>query len=199
MKITVLTGADKTYWSLMQLVAPNRTEYCMRHGYQLSLMNYRELKEHFNESSIAFIERDTRILKALRECNWLFYMDVDSIITNMTIPLEKIIEEYEEYNFIISNLSNGINNGIMLIHNCSATINFLTTIIEDLHTYNNDQGAMADILKRTSNMQIAKIDQTIFNSINDTWEKGHFVLHVPSLKYEDRLCILKEKLQEVVR
>jgi len=213
MKITVLTGADDNYWKLMQLVAPNRLEYCMKHGYQLSLIRYRDLERHFNTTSIAFIERDTRTLKALRECNWLFYMDVDSIITNMKIRLEDIINEYFDCQFIIGNISNGINNGIMLIRNCPQTINFLTTVIEDLHTYNNNQGAMADILKRIAGVKVARIKQTIFNSMpydeynksdwrnqkDGQWEKGHFVMHVPALRLKTRIKIIKEHLEEVTR
>ena len=74
------------------------------------------------------------------ECEWIFNTDCDVMITNFTIKLESIVNEYakdENVHVIIPVDCNGINCGNMFIKNSPIGKAFLDTIIAGMPLYRN--------------------------------------------------------------
>jgi hypothetical protein len=71
------------------------------------------------------------------ESEWIFNIDTDAMITNMTIKLEDIIEEHAgpETHVIVPVDINGINCGVMLVRNSPIGKAFLDTVIAGMPLY----------------------------------------------------------------
>jgi hypothetical protein len=201
-----MVGASEGFWELMSLSAPIRTEYCMRHGYELLFKKYKK-----NLPLPQECERQYSILEALKGCDWLFETGADTLITNLTVKLEDIIAKYASDGHMIIGMDvNGINNDVVLYKNCPQVIELMNYIIKNFQ--HNDQYMMSKAFEcHHAGIKEIRIPQKVFNAYlydrfyhygkrpEGQWEKGDFIIHIPALLFIERVAVIKEKLQEVIR
>lgn len=122
-KLLVLSGYTPNIESFAGMVVRNHQEYCASRGYQ-----YRCLTSGFFEGRAPSWSKLLFILKALAEQDeqgrklwqWVFWMDVDAIFTNFTIPIESLSADLgPEQEMLLGEDSWGVNTGLWLVSNSS--------------------------------------------------------------------------------
>lgn len=202
MKVTLLTASSKEYWLLMALSAPNKLEYCIRHGVQFAMNIHTHIDAFKNWG-----ERELFMLDALDayDCDWLWFMGADTIITNQTLDIRTLCDD--EFDFIIGVDVNGINNDSFLLKNCKASRDFLKRVL-CRRDAPHDQDAM--FAEKDVSLKTKLVGQRTFNSYKydeygygpfpeGTWQEGDFVLHVPGLHLVRRVQLMQEYLGKVKR
>lgn len=108
----------------------NKVDYSRIHGYDIFYNNaflHPKLDQHWAKPAAI-----RAAMLAHPEAEWIWWVDVDAVITNMefTIPLEK----YKNHNIVLDGLPDeifgkrswlGINSGVVLFRNCQWTMEFL--------------------------------------------------------------------------
>jgi hypothetical protein len=210
LKITLLTAAGEEYWQLLSITSYNKLEYCLR--WDLSLFVKRHVNVHPQSG-----ERQRLELNALEECDWLWFMGADTLIMNQTLDVRNLIDD--NYDFIISQDYNGINNDVVFIKNTEASKKFLNKIIEALKVLPNDQEVTKDIFKDKNkygldDFKFKIIPQQHCNSylydshvayisypknLPGTFQRGDFVLHFPGMGLGARVYEAQKYFNEVLR
>lgn len=88
MKILVLTGyCGERFYRAGALSANNKNEYAAKHGYDFFCLRstYCDYKDPVSWLKIEWIQKN------LKNYDWIFWSDADSVITNQEIKLEDII------------------------------------------------------------------------------------------------------------
>ena len=151
----VVSVNDQKYKPLADwTVLKNKKVYCERHGYVL---------KHYEDCAESLVGKPMRAgnppipethypmgwskvyamkdaFEKYPECEWIFNTDCDVMITNFTVKLESIVNEYakdENVHVIIPVDCNGINCGNMFIKNSPIGKAFLDTIIAGMPLYRN--------------------------------------------------------------
>lgn len=203
MKVTLLTGASKEYQPIIDLSAPNKLEYCLRHNIQFT--------NRIHTSNLRMqelgIERQQYMLDALKECDWLWFMGADTLIMNHNKDIRDFIDN--EYHFIIGEDVNGINNDSFLLKNCRASINFLERSMNYSTSLTNDQECMKLAMRLSFGFKYSIVSQRQFNSYlyseynypddkGGSYQAGDLVLHLPGMSNEKRIPLMHEYLTEVI-
>ncbi len=181
----------------MELSAPNKLEYCLRHEIQLMLAVHGRIGTDGNWG-----ERPFFMLDALNtyECDWLWFMGADTLITNMQIDIRSLCNPMKD--FIIGVDVNGINNDSVLVQNTREAKEFLKRVI-CRRGVPTDQHAMH--IEKESGIRLDQVNQRLFNSYkydeyeygdqpDGTWVEGDFVIHFPGMKGERRVELMREFL-----
>ncbi len=202
MKVTLLTAASPEYWQLLEIGAPNKLEYCLRHKVQFHVAQH-EPHDGFNYWG----ERESFMLDALDtyDSEWVWFMGADTLITDMTKDIRKLCDP--EMEFIIGLDINGINNDSTLLRNCLRVKSFLKHVMyrRDKQT---DQCAMNIEMRKGLRTKI--VGQREFNSFKydeyhygeypeGNWQPGDFVIHFPGMSNQRRIPLMKEYLKKVKR
>lgn len=188
---------------MMELSAPNKMEYSLRHGIQLSVAVHGRIGSDGNWG-----ERPMYMLDGLEayDCHWLWFMGADTLITNMQTDIRTLCNPQKD--FIIGVDVNGINNDSVLIQNTKAAKDFLKRVIcrRDLPT---DQHAM-HFEMNAGGCRASLVNQRVFNSFKydeynygeypkGNWQDGDFVIHFPGMSNERRTKLMAEYLGKVRR
>jgi len=115
----------------------------------------------------------------LPSCDWLFWTDADSIITNFDTRLETFIDE--NYNFIITKDINGMNGGHWFIKNTPWSYEFLDDVWAQESRIDHvwwEQQAIMDVYDKYKE-KIKIVPNKLFNAYPDSWEEGDFLIHFP--------------------
>lgn len=198
MKITLLTEATKEYWPLLKIGAPNKLEYCLRHNIQFSM---RRLEEPFSANV-----RDLPMKQTLDECDWVWFMGSDTLIMNHKIDVRQYLDN--QYDFIIAQDINGINNDVFFLKNSAESYMFMNLVMLYNNTEANDQDSMVKAMKEIKNFKTKIVPQRAFNSylyseysypddMGGNYTKGDFVLHLPGIPNERRIILMNEYLKLV--
>lgn len=100
MKIAVLTGNLPNYDTLaLYTIRLNKAPYCVRHGYDLELVSetrpkFRDPNSHAGGFSWSRLEHLAEMLES-GKWDWVWTVGCDTLITNLTLTLESIIQEAE--------------------------------------------------------------------------------------------------------
>lgn len=195
----------------MELCAPNKLEYCLRHGVQLTI------KKHSDSVVSSWGERTEFMIEELERMpqgDWLWFMGADTLITNMTTRLDSILTD-DAPDFIIAKDMHAINNDVFFLRRSDASLAFLQEVHSLKREFGDDQQAMINLLQRDK-IGVRYETQVPFNSYlfdqyryyknmhlsTDSpghWVPGRFVLHLPGLPVEKRIELMTAKLKEVVR
>ncbi|GFR48743.1 hypothetical protein Agub_g10701 [Astrephomene gubernaculifera] len=71
---------------LLDVTGPNKAEYALRHGY-----TYVDASELLDASRPASWSKIPAVLSVLDSYDWVFWLDADTLITNMSLPLETLL------------------------------------------------------------------------------------------------------------
>lgn len=214
MRVVVLSVYWSNYQPLADLVLPNISSYCNRHGYELVTI----CKGGQFQSNSGF-EKIKVIRELFEEGNidLIWCPDLDIIVTNPEIKLESFLEERKD--FYICEDINGLNSGSTIWRNTQWSKDFLDYILSEQNKYPNEQEIIqtqfyfikyqAKILGHPSINSIA-YDYYLptYGSIKGTqkeipterqgnWNKNHLCLHLPGFPLTRRVEIFKKILNEI--
>lgn len=206
MRTTLLISASEQYWRLLELMSPNALEYCLRHRLQLSIKRHQD-----TSSGVAVsIERIKYMIEALTGCDVLWFAGVDTLIMNHTIDCRQFVDP--NYDFIIGQDVNGINNDSFFIRNTPDSLEFLYKCLNYLTTKGspNCQEAMILALNDLPNYKCKIVHQKLFNSYlyseyeykddkGGSFTEGDFLLHLPAIYNERRIILMKKYVQKVIK
>lgn len=168
----------------------NKRLYCQKHDYDFICE-----EKSLDKSRPHAWSKILLILKVMEnpQYKWIFWTDADSLIMNLALPLEDLIDE--NYNLIISQEKCIVNTGQFLIKNCEWSQDFLINIyshIECINHYWWDQGALNFELLNDDNLLVTKIlPQRVLNSYpverdgdpyTNGYHKGDFIIHFAGIR-----------------
>eukprot|EP01039_Chlorochromonas_danica_P002315 gene2315-2536_t len=119
--------SSENTWSeeVMAPILQNRRDYCAIHNY--TMINAKDLVDLSRPVSWSkLLAMDHHFTSD--SFDYLFYIDMDIVIMNFSIPLEKFIEDDGyEHDFILTHDWNGVNFGVWMAKNTPWTLWFLRT------------------------------------------------------------------------
>lgn len=198
MKVCVCTMYSPAYQALADISVPNMEEYAKRHGYGTHII-------HVEDEKWAFKKHEA--FKELFDNGYdlIWYKDVDSIITNLTIPITTFIDDSNS--FFITMDATELNGGSVIIKNDSNGRRFNNLILGLRSKYQNEQNCY-NILEGTDNYEdgIMVLPQQTINSYDHQlypecdhlvghpelgdWCPGSLLLHTPALSIKKRVEVL---------
>ena len=200
MRILVCTEWCPRYQEVADVSLPNMYEYCARHDY-----GYHEIKlsneEGFHYKKHEFFQE---IFKE-RIYDLIFYKDIDSIITDLTRPIESFIDDEHDL-FICKDDIFGINGGSLIIKNTPEGRVLNEEILSQADYFNNEQEVMNVLIGYKQWNQFVKIlphpsinsypyneypELKMVSEQEGNWCEGNFLCHVPALPYERRAEVLR--------
>lgn len=164
----------------------NKQKYCKQHDYEFIIS-----EESLDPARHPAWSKILLLLQSMKSSSseWFFWTDADSLVMNMAIPLEDLIDE--KYNLIIAKDFNGINSGQFLIRNCEWSINFLQNVYAHTECINHPWWEQQAIILELAQKQDVKdatkiIPQRLMNSypiefaekaMNINYQPGDFIIH----------------------
>lgn len=185
------------YNELAKIVNPNKENYCNTNSYDY-------LTKTDNFSNLGF-DKIRFIRQEIENYKWIWWQDLDSIITNPSIRIEDIIDENSD--LVISYDRCGINAGSFLIKNSENGIKILDAILDMEYIYKDhvwqEQQAIIENIASWSGIKI--VDQKKINSYLNwhygdsesapgTWSPDDVLLHLPGMSLNQRLNYIKNIL-----
>lgn len=147
MRKVLLTHATTDYQPLIDLCEPARQEWCSRFGWTR--------KHHILHYTPPLVpgncwQRPQVWLQELQQCDWLFFMGADTLITNRTIDPQQFMTD--DVDFVIAQDGAGIQSDVWFMRNCPVCIDMLKWCYEQgprccLH----EQDALNAYLTNTQN------------------------------------------------
>lgn len=183
-KIAIISLYDHNYKHIGQYSDTNKTQYANKNGYDLFL--YHESLDNTRPGAWSKI---LAIQNHLKDYEWIYWSDADSLIMNMQIKLEDIIDD--KFNLIISRESGtgNLNTGSFLLKNCDWSEKLLKILYDQTDFINHcwwEQAALAHLFDiEPSLLEHVKIlHQRVLNSNikypeppDGLFEAGDFVIH----------------------
>jgi mannan polymerase II complex MNN10 subunit len=214
LKIIVYTLFDEKYYGLANITAPNKMEYCEKHGYEFK---YRADKFFYTHIGFEKIHRVLEIFEK-EECDILYWCGADTLITNMNIKITDLMDK--EHDFFICGDANGINADSFIIKNTPIAKQLFQDVLdfqlnnnykyEKENLYLNEQETLVEFIKERY-ASITKIcPQRHMNSYNydlypthhfgeqfaskkdylgndGNWQPGDFLIHFPGQSLEGKI------------
>lgn len=216
MKIAVVTHYDENFKSVGDITSANNREYCERHEYDFICHREKlcppEWHSVWDKIWVCMRSLQMTNKEGYRKYDWIMYVDSDAMIMNHNIKLETLIDD--DFNWIIANDVNGLNSGIFLLRNCTRSLNFLGNCWDRRHNIANkteaEQTAMKQFIAENPNYPTKFISPRLINSYlyprygyppetEGNFEKGDFILHLPGMHNHDRVTILNEYKQYIIK
>jgi len=209
-KILVYSYYYENFKEIADITQSTIEEYCKIQGYDFFI----QTKDFDHSKGIGF-ERIKIALEKLQNYDWLWYLDIDTMIMNQTIRLENIVDE--NYDIIISKnpknkLITEINIGSILIKKTEWTRNFLEHINNLDEYYHHDwksQQAIIDYINITHSQEVEKhiklVNPRFFNSFYHEWfleenfQIGDFVLHPAGSSNDYRIRLFNEMKNKIIK
>lgn len=201
MRIAVTMSYTPNWSELAAISVPNMAKYCTKHGYSL-FVTVDEYKKYNG------IYKFNNILKLLDgDYDIVYSFDVDTLITNHSIKLEKFVEE-SKYVYVCK----GLNMGVFGIKNTTEGCDFAEDCRREIvrNKYNCEQDYILDMVNVTKpeifehpafNSYLSQLYPEVQQPVTKEqgqWEQGCFVLHLPALPLEQRINLMKEYSQYIV-
>lgn len=207
-KIAVVSYVDSpSYKERVKWGLKANTEYCEKNGYDFLLF-----EERLDPSRSAGWSKYLHIQNLLEDSDyeWVVWVDADTIIMNLDIPLEWFCDD--QYDFIISRDFNYLNAGVMLFKNSEWSKAFLKAIYRNIDHINHvwpEEATILSIIEKTPFKERAKVvPQRLFNSYTEEviakppntktkvhYEPGDFLIHFAG----SNLLIGEENLDPLMR
>ena len=123
MKIKLVTLYDEKFNAIGDISSRVMAEYCNKRGYEFTC--YRHLPD---KSRGAQWNKIRAVMQELPTCDWVVWMDADSIPVNSDFSIEMMIGKVPDKDLIISGDRGGLCFGIFAIRNCAWSVQFLQTL-----------------------------------------------------------------------
>lgn len=198
MKIAVATEFSPAYQQIADVTLPVLKRYCDKHDYELCVIDIPDGGFHYRK--IEWLQE-----KFKTDVEAVFYLDVDALITNLSVPIENFIDD--DCSLFITRDAGGINGGSLIIRNSHIGNWMLELILSLRDNFNNEQEVLEHLMKSPQFNQFVKVlPHPSINSYrmdlykelihltkpeDGMWHEGDFVLHTPALLLEQRAEVLK--------
>jgi hypothetical protein len=219
LRIRLFTYATENYRALADLTDENKIRYCEKWGYEFHGRIVPETIEERPYSELGF-DKVEFVRDYLDRCDWAWFTDVDSLITNFNKQIEDVINEYSQADFLVATWMNGINAGSYLVKNSDIGKAILDGILSRRGQFIHEQAALIDVVasgKFEDNIKIVPQrlinagDYNLFGDPTDQanrldklgtcgqWEEGDLLIHWPGTTLEHRMTLVYEYLDKVIR
>lgn len=196
--IALVINWDEGYSSIANVVIDNRRQYASQHDYQLFESHYAGSWGKLNA-----------MLDAWDKADWLWWLDADACVTDMTQRLEPLLAD--NYDVVATCDRNGISAGSMLIRTCAAVKAIFEDVLKRREEFDwpnglwEQNGLMWQFWKIKDRVQILSQDR--LNSYaayqcvvgSHAWQPGDFVLHCAGISNEKRIQLLSEAVANASR
>ena len=209
--IAIVSMYNEAYKPLAEItIDQNISKYAEYHKYNFHCKN-----DEFSTEYIMYFEKPKLMLDAMvSNVEWVWWIDVDALVTNFHTKLESIIDD--RYDIIISTDGGGINCGSFLVKNSPKGRAWLEMIYSNrmvtryatdkwpeqlvIHdTARNYTDIMKIVPQKTFNSYYYKVYEGVVDGVIETdrlgnnglWTPGDFVLHMPGLPNYLRIQYLK--------
>lgn len=188
------------YKAIADYTIPIMKEYAGRHGYDWHTI---ELSDH--KYPYVKIEWFLKLFSTFN-IDAIFYLDSDAVITNHDTKIESFMDD--DNDLYVCRDVNEINFGALIIKNTKWAKEFLETILRNRDSYDNEQNSLnyyyhfLPIKTKTkicNHPAFNSYDYSLYQECPDvrSREQGHhhegdFVFHVPALRPDKRLEVLKQ-------
>jgi len=209
---------------LAEITVPNKANYCVRHGYDFLIKplggtGCNEIEMYgFRRRMPLVIE----LLKA-NIYDWIWVVGVDVLVTNLAIKLESIVDDNYGMVVGTEPLGVGMDSYLIRkqkegLEFLERVVSFMEKPIGAFHeqstidTLCRQEPEFSKVVKRVpqrtlNSFQYAKTNLNVYGYISagfvtgtdclgnsGEWQPGDFVLHVPGIRDDQKLAILKETL-----
>lgn len=168
-RFVVTSLHDEGYQKLADItLEKNKKVYCAKHGYPLVVKSsgWHGIAMGYEK---AYLFKDA--FDAHPEVDWLFFSECDTLITNMNITLESIVEGVDpSVHMLITTDANGINAGNLFMRNSAETYRYLDEMLRCIPNYPHEQAFIQDSyggygrLSKRYRAMIQLMPQHLFNS-----------------------------------
>lgn len=183
-KIAIVSLYNEGYKHIGQYSDKNKTRYAKKHNYDIFIYH-----DTLDTTRPVPWSKILAIQKHLSDYDWIYWSDADSLIMNMNIKLESLIDD--TYNMVISKeeANGNLNTGSFLIKNCEWSKKLLQRIYDQTYFINHEyweQAALGYILKIDSALldKVKVLKQRALNSHvmypecpGSMFQRGDFILH----------------------
>jgi hypothetical protein len=222
MKIALTTGYTVSYSELGDFTSENHKEYCERHGYSF----YKDGNNDYHYLEVGFrrMEFILNILKT-NKYDYIHWSGADTLITNYNIKIEDWVDS--EHDFFVSKETSGVyralNADVFIVKNSPNGRHVLEFILSKASEYMNhtwkEQQVMIDHFHLEPFNKIVKImphqsfnsypwrfygpdqagDSDVHKNEPGDFKVGDFLVHVPGHNYQNKIRILKELSNQVIK
>jgi len=204
---------EETIGEMVGITAPNKVEYCQRHGYGFH-------HETWTESMFPGFER-LPVLIHLLKCHyydWIFWLGADALITNLSKRIEDLVDpnfgivmatdftQVQMDSFLVQKKMNGLKLMEKVWGHRDSPIGqwYEQSTLDSLMNTSRFRGTVKLVPQRFMNAYRHKwfsewfeINEKIKNhedclGTNGEWQPGDFVFHIPGRPLETKLRALRE-------
>lgn len=178
------------YEPMALLVLPNRRDYAVQHGYEAREFNcpghYGKITALLNSWGSGF--------------EWLWWLDVDAIITRPELRIEEVLDGHlvDGVDVLIGCDHNGINAGSMFLRCSDEVRRCLVSCLDRRQKFDfppfHDQLAIGCMLWNLYD-KVRVIPRQLHNAYPGEWTGKDFVLHTPMVSQQERLNLLRWRLE----
>ena len=203
-RFAVVTLHDKSMARVGKVTATIVREYAATHRYEF-ICHKRPIDPARHPAWNKIVALRNVLEK--RDLTWALWIDADAVVMNHRIPAETLIPR--NVDVVFASDFNGLNSGIFMVRRCAWSLKFLDTLLF-LGDINHDpdgmgmkweQNTIKHVLKNFSGFaeHVALLPERQMNSSVNSFEPGDFVLHLGAMANGERLRILKEAKDWIVR
>lgn len=212
-KIAIVTLFDKNYEKLAKMSIPNKIDYAKKHGYDVIYFDKAiDLSRPPQWSKVKAIEY------ALKDYDWVWWIDIDALIMEFDIKLESIIDENYDIIFTANKYSY-LSNGSSLFKNTDLSKRFLKDCYDleisylkniNVQVFDHEQQSMRALVlndnvykqktklidERVCNSYCTTTNQSVldaypnWNNESNIYQKGDFVIQFCGRTFEERLQVM---------
>ena len=177
MRIAICSHGDNGMNEWKDVSYPNKQKYCDKHGYDFFGSDFKFDGRHPSWARLPMI------LELIKDYDWVFWSDPDSLIVNTDIKLESFIDD--KYDFIISD-TEVINFGEFFVKNSPLGIEILNDINNQRqfldHVWRENQACIYLFEEYygkhiTDHILIEK--DASYNRFANIYRDGDFIIHYP--------------------
>jgi hypothetical protein len=192
MNVKVITGYDGPclYW---QMHIDNVTQYCQRHGYRLIAR-----ADGWEPSPLHCFWRKVGLVRQeLQDCDFVFWLDADTVILNMPTSLEEFVDD--EHDLFIAEC--GIPHlgvpyyccGVFLLRVCEWSRRFMDDWWGARTQGDNDNTVLMELLRDgRSTDRIRGIQEPRFHGRPEMFGDETFVMHAPGRREYEKRDVLQK-------
>ena len=203
MKIALATICVGALREICCATTRNFRHYCAMHGYDCIIQTTRTSNLEPSWDKITLCK------SLLGKYDWVFWIDSDCIILNMSKKLEDLIDN--NYNIIIAENIYGINAGVWLIQNTPWSLKAMDEVWNLASTFHYtgtwEQAPLNHVIKKDANKGKCKIiPQRLMNAQlykywrhalpSGEYRPGDFVLHFPGIPNTLRIPLMRDYMKD---
>ncbi len=208
-RIAIVSGWDASCDDVAAVTWPNKEEYCRLHRYDAVKLTGPVPRNGYWTKMYAG-------MTALPKYDWIFLMDVDTLIMDMSVKLESFLPVDGPEEFVGTVDAHGINMGQSFWKNSEWAVRFMNKVYDGPGQYQYfpvEQAVLAHLMYAEPKEKWKILPQRSFNSYCyghypglfpygypiGEYRPGDFLIHCPGMSNPARIAFFKENMYKVTR